>query len=111
MPDSRKNQGVQTMNNVKVCETEYTVAALQKAYAEIVNTGYGRDQCNELTMHIAADMIRKQIPLPVAQGKWDPDRCPCCGAELSEFLGDGFYSHPTFLEACPSCYQRLKWGE
>ena len=99
------------MDNVKVCGTEYTVAALQKAYAEIVNTGYGRDQCNELTMHIAADMIRKQSPLPVAQGKWDPDRCPCCGAELSEFLGDGFYSHPTFLEACPSCYQRLKWGE
>lgn len=47
----------------------------------------------------------------VVSSVWNPDRCPACGHELSESLGDGYYSHPTFLERCPQCLQKIKWDE
>ena len=45
----------------------------------------------------------------VISSNWMPDKCPSCGHELSESLGDGYYSHPTFLERCPECLQKIKW--
>ena len=47
----------------------------------------------------------------VIQSAWNPDCCPACGYELSELLGDGYYSHPTFLERCPKCLQELRWKD
>lgn len=46
----------------------------------------------------------------VVSSNWMPDKCPSCGHELSESLGDGYYSHPTFLERCPECLQKIKWN-
>lgn len=45
----------------------------------------------------------------VISSNWMPDKCPSCGYELSESLGDGYYSHPTLLERCPECLQKIKW--
>lgn len=55
---------------------------------------------------------RQQAKKPIIQ-PWFPARCPTCGEELSESLGDGYYRHRTFLERCTNveCAQRLDWGE
>ena len=50
-----------------------------------------------------------EIPKMVITKEWDPDKCPNCNYVLSESLGDGYYSHPDFLERCPKCNQCLKW--
>lgn len=47
----------------------------------------------------------------VISSNWMPDKCPSCGHELSESLGDGYYSHPTFLERCQECLQKIKWDD
>lgn len=61
----------------------------------------------------AIEALEKQLPKKVVIEKWNPVRCPSCGIELSESLGDGYYRHPTFLERCPNvdCSQRLDWSE
>lgn len=61
----------------------------------------------------AIEALEKQLPKKVEVKKWSPAICPSCGMELSESLGDGYYSHPTFLERCPNveCGQRLNWSE
>lgn len=51
----------------------------------------------------------REKPKHVISESWSPDRCPSCGKELSESLGDGYYSHPSFLERCPQCLQVLNW--
>lgn len=53
----------------------------------------------------------REIVKSVVSSVWNPDKCPACGYELSESLGDGYYSHPTFLERCPQCLQKIKWDE
>lgn len=62
-------------------------------------------------LEMAKKALEKQIPKKVDIPKWNPDKCPNCGRELSVSLGDGYYQHPTFLEVCPNaeCCQRLKW--
>lgn len=60
---------------------------------------------------IAISAIEKQIPKNIKIKKWSPAICPSCGYELSESVGDGYYKHPTFLEICPKCYQRLDWSD
>lgn len=57
------------------------------------------------------DFREREKPKKVIVSSWNPDECPCCHAELSESLGDGYYSHPTFLERCPKCLQKLDWNE
>ena len=57
------------------------------------------------------DFREREIPKKVIVSAWNPDKCPCCHDELSESLGDGYYSHPTFLERCPKCLQKLVWDE
>lgn len=58
-------------------------------------------------MSILLDNMKKKVIVSA----WNSDKCPCCHAELSESLGDGYYSHPTFLERCPKCLQKLVWDE
>lgn len=57
------------------------------------------------------DLREREIPKKVIASQWNPDKCPNCHAELSESLGDGYYSHPTFLERCPKCLQKLDWND
>ncbi len=75
-------------------------------------------QCEELdaykeigTIEDVRDAIERQEPKKVIIKPWSPAVCPRCGKELSEYMGDGYYSHPTFLERCPdpNCAQRLEW--
>ena len=65
------------------------------------------------SLDIAIEALEKQLPKKVKVKEWSPARCPSCGAELSESLGDGYYRHPTFLKRCPNvdCGQRLDWSE
>lgn len=84
-----------------------------------LNQMFGTDHYNsklkeDIKMYeIAIDALEKQIPMEVEIKKWSPAVCPSCGYELSTHHGDGYYTHPTFLERCPNpdCGQRLKWGE
>lgn len=48
-------------------------------------------------------------PKPVKIEDWSPSHCPTCGTELSTHHGDGYFTHPTFMEHCPHCQQALKW--
>ena len=57
------------------------------------------------------DFRERETPKKVIVSAWNPDECPCCHSELSESLGDGYYTHPTFLERCPKCLQKLVWDE
>ena len=59
------------------------------------------------------EALEKQLPKKVEVKEWSPARCPSCGTELSESLGDGYYRHSTFLKRCPNvdCGQRLDWSE
>ena len=66
---------------------------------------------SSIAIEMAAEVMNKQIPKLIELKPWSPARCPTCGHVLSESQGDGYYSHPTFLERCPNveCSQRLKW--
>ena len=60
---------------------------------------------------ILLDFRERETPKKVIVSQWNPDKCPSCHAKLSESLGDGYYSHPTFLERCPKCLQKLDWND
>lgn len=65
------------------------------------------------TLEEVREAVEKQkAKKPIIQ-QWSPARCPACGEELSESLGDGYYRHRTFLERCTNveCAQRLDWSE
>ena len=55
--------------------------------------------------------VEKQKAKEIIIRNWNPTKCPTCGHELSESLGDGYYKHPTFLERCPECGQAIRWEE
>lgn len=61
----------------------------------------------------AIEALEKQLPKKVEVKEWSPAICPSCGTELSDSLGDGYYTHPTYLKRCPNpdCGQRLDWSE
>ena len=59
-------------------------------------------------LDMAIDALLKQIPTKPIMEEWNPARCPMCGAELSELIGDGYYKHCVDKEVC-DCGQKLKW--
>ena len=67
--------------------------------------------CTSDDMRNVIEALDRQIPKLVSVKQWSTARCPTCGMELSESLGDGYYKHPTFLKVCPNeeCCQKLKW--
>ena len=69
------------------------------------------DKIEEEAIAMAVAALRKQIPKKVILSRWSPSRCPNCGTELSEHMGDGYYKHLRHLEVCPNaeCCQRLDW--
>lgn len=56
----------------------------------------------------AIEALEKQIPQKPIIREWSPAKCPCCRAELSESLGDGYYKHWTSKKVC-DCGQKLDW--
>ena len=67
----------------------------------------------EKAYDLAVEAMEKQIAKKPIIKPWCPAICPTCGETLSEYLGDGYYSHRTFLERCTDadCSQRLDWSE
>lgn len=57
---------------------------------------------------MAIEALEKQIPKKPIIIEWNPAKCPCCGEELSESLGDGYYKHWTTKKIC-DCGQKLRW--
>lgn len=77
---------------------------------------YERD-CEELdqyrkigTVEECRTAAEKQKPKKIKIKPWSPARCPSCDYELSSHVGDGYYKHPTFLERCPECGQKIDWN-
>ena len=72
----------------------------------------GYKGCREsIAIEMAKAALEKQIPKKVILSRWSPSRCPSCGTELSESVGDGYYKHLKHLKVCPNaeCCQRLDW--
>ena len=63
------------------------------------------------TVEECREAVEKQKAKEIIIRNWNPTKCPTCGHELSESLGDGYYKHPTFLERCPECGQAIRWEE
>ena len=53
--------------------------------------------------------LEKQVPKKPVIKEWSPARCPTCGAELSEDMGDGYYKHWYSKKVC-DCGQKLDWS-
>lgn len=64
------------------------------------------------TLEEVREAVEKQKPKRPIIEPWAPARCPTCGEELSEYMGDGYYRHRTFLKRCMNdeCAQRLDWS-
>lgn len=59
---------------------------------------------------LAIEALGKQIPKKPKIKPWNPASCPCCGVQLSESRGDGYYKHWTSLKVC-ECGQKLDWED
>lgn len=81
----------------------------RQALGEITGQAGERLKLSEAALCVAAEALRLQISKKPNMRAWEPDRCPSCGYELSESLGDGYYTHPIGLRRCPQCSQKLKW--
>lgn len=57
---------------------------------------------------ILLDFRERETPKKVIVSQWNPDKCPSCHAELSESLGDGYYSHPTFFGTLPKIFAEIR---
>lgn len=80
--------------------------------SSIPEEGESFDEISE-AYDIAVDIMSREIPKMVVIKDWSPACCPRCGRELSQHRGDGWYTHPTFLERCTDvdCVQKLQWPE
>ena len=70
---------------------------------------YLKEDINEAIL-MAISALEKQIPKKPIITSWSPAKCPSCGMELSESLGDGYYKHLYGLKIC-NCGQKLSWNE
>lgn len=61
-------------------------------------------------LEVVIKALEKQIPKKPLVEAWSPALCPCCNAELSESIGDGYYKHYKGLKIC-DCGQSLDWSE
>lgn len=60
---------------------------------------------------VVVDALEKQIAKKPIVKQWCSAKCPCCDADLSESIGDGYYRHCTFLSFCDKCGQCLNWED
>ncbi len=103
------------MDEKKVREAIYCMKVLaDEAVCEECNHYENCDHTRQAeNAKIAIEALEKQLPKKVKIKEWSPSVCPCCGYELSESVGDGYYKHPMFLERCPNpdCGQKLDWSD
>lgn len=57
-------------------------------------------------LEFAIKEVSKCIPAKPIREDWNPNRCPCCGADLGGECDDGYYQNPCY-EICPDCRQVL----
>ena len=84
---------------IKRIEDHMRVHRLREPQAHYINKAFD----------LAITAMKIQIPQRVVITDWSPSQCPKCDYELSEFQGDGYYSHPDFLKMCPECGQKIFW--
>ncbi len=60
-------------------------------------------------IEFAIQEVSKCIPAKPIRENWNPNRCPCCGADLGGECYDGYWQNPYF-EICPDCRQVLDYG-
>ena len=61
------------------------------------------------TLGMAINALEKQIPKkPIIKSLWSVAKCPCCGADLGEYVNDGYPKNWESLKFC-DCGQRLDW--
>lgn len=79
---------------------------LDMAYYDLIMTVMKRyvSNTNELE-HFRSLEVEKEV----IEEDWNPALCPNCKESLSESLGDGYYTRPSFMERCPNCHQKLHW--
>jgi hypothetical protein len=68
------------------------------------------DKLSFAAINMAIQALEKQVPKKPVIKEWSPARCPTCGAELSEDMGDGYYKHWYSKKVC-DCGQKLDWNE
>lgn len=56
-----------------------------------------------------ADKAMFHQPMLVQVEPWSPAECPRCGHQLSTHHGDGYYTHPDWMDHCPECHQAIRW--
>ena len=100
--------GVQLLASILVCYSEISSLSYEPKNNELVLDFVVKGEAGKKELQ---DFRERETPKKVIVSAWNPDKCPCCHDELSESLGDGYYSHPTFLERCPKCLQKLVWDE
>lgn len=64
---------------------------------------------NSPALELAIAALEKQIPKRITRYKWSISKCPCCNAELGEWLEDGYHRDYDHLKVC-NCGQRLDWN-
>lgn len=59
-------------------------------------------------LEFAIREVQKCIPAKPIRERWNPNRCPTCGADLGGKCNDGYYQNP-YYEICPECRQSLDY--
>jgi hypothetical protein len=59
---------------------------------------------------VAISALEKQMPKYPIMKPWSISECPSCGAELGEWLEDGYHKDWTTKKVC-DCGQLLTWEE
>lgn len=59
-------------------------------------------------LEFAIQEVSKCIPTKPIRERWNPNRCPCCRADLGGECDDGYYQNP-YYEICPECRQALDY--
>lgn len=86
---------------------------VEEALKEIVENGIelgAGDYVDVNALKVARKALEKQIAKKPIIKEWSPAKCPCCGCDLSESIGDGYYKHFYSLMFC-ECGQKLDWSE
>ena len=68
---------------------------------------YEVDQKFINAVYVAKNALEKQIAKkPVIKSVWSVAKCPCCDADLGEYINDGYPKNWESLKFC-DCGQRL----
>ena len=62
-------------------------------------------------VEVVINALEIQTPKAIKIQRWCSAYCPNCEIELSEHLGDGYHTYPTYLEMCPEYGQKIVWDE